>query len=75
VKNINSVCAMAVYFLTDGESTEHHEHRCLFCGSVFEQKKALSVHYLGSHSSAFSAEEIFTAMAAHEMTGRKLTPY
>jgi len=66
---------MAIYFLSDSGLTEHHEQRCLFCGTVFEQKKALSVHYLGSHSSAFSTEEIFTAMAAHEMTGRNRMPY
>ncbi|HYB67478.1 MAG TPA: hypothetical protein VEC43_04050 [Candidatus Acidoferrales bacterium] len=56
---------MAIYFLSDGGVVERRDFRCLFCEAVFDERKALSLHYLDVHSPAFSAEELIMAAARH----------
>ena len=54
---------MAIHFLSDVGVVERRDFRCLFCEDVFDERKALSLHYLDAHSPAFSAEELNMAAA------------
>jgi len=60
---------LAIYFLSEGGTVERRTFRCLFCDAVFDERKVLNMHYIDTHSAAFSIEELMMAAArrAHEV--------
>jgi hypothetical protein len=60
---VTSVRNLGIRFPLARSSLKVEDPRCLYCDEIFEEKRALNIHYFQAHSSAFSSEELLMAAA------------